>query len=54
MQAGISVPDIAKRAGHSRPDVTLGTYAHTLRNNDKHISEVVTQAIPQLPKAKEA
>jgi integrase len=54
LQAGISVPDIAKRAGHSRPYVTLGIYAHTLRNNDKHISEVVTQAIPQLPKAKEA
>ena len=54
LQAGISVPDIAKRAGHSRPDVTLGIYAHTLRNNDKHISEVVTQAIPQLPKVKEA
>lgn len=54
LQAGISVADIAKRAGHARPDVTLGIYAHTLRNNDKHISEVVTQAIPQLPKAKEA
>ena len=54
LQAGISVPDIAKRAGHARPDVTLGIYAHTLRNNDKHISEVVTQAIPHLPLVKEA
>lgn len=52
LQAGISVPDIAKRAGHSRPDVTLGIYAHTLRNNDRHISEVVTKAIPQLPVTK--
>jgi integrase len=52
LQAGISVPDIAKRAGHSRPDVTLGIYAHTLRNNDKHISEVVTKALPQLPVTK--
>ena len=54
LQAGISIPDIAKRAGHSRPDVTLGIYAHTLKNNDKHISEVVTKALPQLPLAEEA
>ena len=54
LEAGISVPDIAKRAGHARPDVTLGIYAHTLRNNDKHCCEAVTKAIPQLPFAKEA
>ena len=30
LQAGISVADIAKRAGHARPDVTVNTrYGHT-------------------------
>ena len=51
LQAGISVPDVAKRAGHSRPDVTLSIYAHTLKNNDKHCCEAVTKVIPNLPKA---
>ena len=50
LQAGISVPDVAKRAGHSRSDVTLSVYAHTLRNNDKHCCEAVTKVLPKLPK----
>lgn len=50
LQAGISVPDVAKRAGHSRSDVTLSIYAHTLRNNDKHCCEAVTKVLPKLPK----
>ena len=54
LQAGISVPDVAKRAGHSRPDVTLGIYSHVLKNNDRHCCEAVTKALPQLPLAKEA
>ncbi|MCM1330913.1 MAG: tyrosine-type recombinase/integrase [Ruminococcus sp.] len=54
LQAGVSVPDAAKRAGHSRPDVTMSIYAHTLRNNDRHCCEAVTKAIPILPKVKES
>lgn len=50
LQAGISIPDAAKRAGHSRPDFTLSVYAHTLKNNDTHCCEAVTKAIPILPK----
>lgn len=50
LQAGISVPDAAKRAGHSRPDVTLSIYAHTLKNNDRHCCEAVTRVLPILPK----
>ena len=50
LQAGISVPDVAKRAGHSRSDVTLSVYGHTLRNNDKHCCEAVTKVLPKLPK----
>ncbi|MDE6021296.1 MAG: hypothetical protein K2H01_09940 [Ruminococcus sp.] len=45
LQAGISIPDAAKRVGHSRPNVTLSIYAHTLHNNDKHCCEAVTRAI---------
>jgi integrase len=51
LQAGISVPDVAKRAGHSRPDVTLSFYAHTMKNNDKHCCEAVTKVMPQFAKA---
>lgn len=49
LQAGVSIPDAAKRAGHARPDVTLSIYAHTLKNNDKHCCEAVTKAMPILP-----
>ncbi|MCL2053216.1 MAG: tyrosine-type recombinase/integrase [Oscillospiraceae bacterium] len=49
LQAGISVPDAAKRAGHARPDVTLGIYGHTLRKSDKHCSEAVTKILPDFP-----
>lgn len=50
LQAGISIPDTARRAGHARPDVTLSIYAHTLQNNDKHCCEAVTKVLPNLPK----
>ena len=52
LQAGISVPDIAKRAGHSRSDVTMSIYAHTLKNNDVHCCEAVTKVMPELPALK--
>ncbi|MBR6101451.1 MAG: hypothetical protein IKP95_03410 [Ruminococcus sp.] len=45
-------PTAAKRAGHSRQDVTLRTYIHTLKDNDRHCCEAVTQAIPKKPKCK--
>ncbi|MCL2253511.1 MAG: site-specific integrase [Lachnospiraceae bacterium] len=48
LQEGISIPDIAKRAGHSRPNVTLSVYAHTMRINDKHLSEAATKILPML------
>ncbi|MCL2077963.1 MAG: site-specific integrase [Oscillospiraceae bacterium] len=51
LQAGISIPDAAKRAGHCRPDITLSIYSHTLKNNDKHCCEAVMRAIPALPDA---
>ena len=31
LQAGISIADAAKRAGHALPDVTLRIYSHTLK-----------------------
>ena len=52
LQAGISVPDVSKRAGHARPDVTLSIYAHTLKNNDVHCCEAVTKVLPTMPKHK--
>ena len=51
LQAGISLPEVSKRAGHARSDVTLQVYSHVLNNNDRHCCEVVTKMIPQLPKA---
>ena len=50
LQAGISITDAAKRAGHARPDVTLRIYSHTLKKNDLHCCEAVTKAMPQMPK----
>ena len=50
LQAGISIADAAKRAGHARPDVTLRIYSHTLKKNDLHCCEAVTKAMPKMPK----
>ncbi len=50
LQAGISIADAAKRAGHARPTITLSIYSHTIKNNDRHLCEAVTRAMPQMPK----
>ncbi len=47
LQAGISIADAAKRAGHARPDVTLRIYSHALKKNDLHCCEAVTKAMPK-------
>ena len=52
LDAGISIPDTARRAGHSRPDVTYRLYAKTVRQNDRHCSEAVTKILPGLPQKK--
>ena len=49
LQAGISIADAAKRAGHSRPDVTLRIYSHMLKENDSHCCEAVMKYLPKLP-----
>ena len=49
LQAGISIANAAKRAGHARPDVTLRIYSHTLKKNDLHCCEAVTKAMPKMP-----
>ena len=50
LQAGISIADAAKRAGHARPDVTLRIYSHALKKNDLHCCEAVTKVMPKMPK----
>ena len=50
LQAGISIADAAKRAGHAHPDVTLRIYSHTLKKNDLHCCEAVMKAMPKMPK----
>jgi integrase len=52
LDKGISIAEVSKRARHSRPDVTLSIYAHTMRNNDKHCCEAVTEILPTLPQAR--
>ncbi len=49
LQAGISIADTAKRAGHARPDVTLRIYSHALKKNDLHCCEAVTKVMPKMP-----
>jgi integrase len=51
LQEGISIADIAKRAGHANPNVTLSIYSHTLKENNRHCSEAVTKVLPKLPQA---
>jgi integrase len=51
LQSGISVPDVSKRAGHARPDVTLSFYSHTMKNNDKHCCKAVTKVLPNFPQS---
>ncbi|WP_296581862.1 site-specific integrase [Ruminococcus sp.] len=50
LQAGISIADAARRAGHARPDVTLRIYSYTLKNNDLHCCEAVTKTMPKMQK----
>lgn len=52
LDEGISITDVSKRARHSRPDVTVRVYAHTMKNNDRHCCEAVTRRLPSLPQDK--
>ncbi|MDR0197642.1 MAG: site-specific integrase [Oscillospiraceae bacterium] len=52
LQAGVSAPEAARRAGHARPDITLSIYGHVLKTNDKHCCEVVAKALPGWPQPK--
>ncbi|MBR1422965.1 MAG: site-specific integrase [Ruminococcus sp.] len=54
LQNGISIPEAAKRAVHSRPDVTLRTYSYTLKDNDRHCCEVVPKLYRECLSAKQA
>jgi integrase len=46
--AGVDLVTIAKRLGHSSPNITLGVYAHLFRNNDSKASEAINQALADL------
>ena len=40
MQAGLAVPSVAKRLGHSTPVITLKTYGHATAEADKRAAEL--------------
>lgn len=46
--AGIDVVTVSKRLGHSKPTVTLNTYAHLFSVSDDAAAAVVNQALAKL------
>jgi len=45
IDAGVDVVTIAKRLGHSSPNITLGTYAHLFRQQDDKAATAINDAL---------
>jgi integrase len=45
---GIDIVAVSKRLGHSKPNVTLSTYAHLFNSDDSKAAEAVNQALAKL------
>jgi integrase len=45
IDAGVDVVTIAKRLGHSSPNITLGTYAHLFRQQDDKAAKAINEAL---------
>ena len=45
IDSGVDVVTIAKRLGHSSPNVTLGTYAHFFRQQDDKAARAINDAL---------
>jgi integrase len=46
--AGIDVVTVSKRLGHSKPTVTLNTYAHLFTSSDDKAAAAINQALANL------
>ena len=45
IDAGIPVPEVSRRLGHSSPAITVSTYIHAVRSQDARAAEAVTAAL---------
>jgi integrase len=45
IDAGVDVVTIAKRLGHSSPNITLSVYAHLFRDNDAKAAQAINEAL---------
>jgi len=45
IDAGVDIVTIAKRLGHSSPNITLGTYAHFFRQRDDKAAAAINDAL---------
>jgi integrase len=46
--SGLDVVQIARRLGHSSPNVTLGVYAHMFKNTDSRAADIINAALARL------
>jgi integrase len=46
--SGLDVVQIARRLGHSSPNVTLGVYAHMFKNTDSRAADIINAALAKL------
>lgn len=44
IKKGVALTAIAKRLGHSSPNITLSTYAHVYKNDDIEIAEILNKS----------
>ena len=45
IDAGVDVVTIARRLGHSSPNITLGTYAHLFKKDDSKAAAAIDAAL---------
>ncbi len=48
IDAGLDVVTIAKRLGHSGPNITLKVYAHLFRDSDDKAAQAINEALARL------
>jgi integrase len=48
IDAGVDVVTIAKRLGHSGPNITLKVYAHLFRDSDDKAAAAINEALTKL------
>jgi integrase len=45
LSEGLSIPDVSRRLGHASPAITMTTYAHVVRADDRGAAEAIGRAL---------